>query len=104
MATFSNAKQNSVGTTAVTLLTADSPTVITGCSVANINGSTTSISLYVQEGSDIYYVAKNRAIDGGHNFEAISGNKLFLKTGDILKAISATEDSFDIIVSALDAI
>jgi len=104
MATFSNFKQNSVGTSVVTLLTADSPTIITGCSIANINGSTTSVSLYVQEASEIYYVAKNRSIDGGHSFEAISGNKLFLKTGDILKAVSSTDDSFDIIVSVLDAI
>ena len=104
MATFSNAKENLVGTTAVTLLTADSPTIVSGCSIANRHGSSTSVSLYVQEGSEIYYVAKDRSIDGGHSFEAISGNKLFLKTGDILKAIGASDDSFDIIVSVLDAI
>jgi len=104
MANFSNAKANLVGLTPVTLVDAQVATVISGCSVANRHGSTSSISLYVENASQIYYITKDRAIDGGHNFEAISGNKIFLEAGDILKAVGATADSFDIIVSILDGI
>lgn len=104
MANFSNAKSNLVGTTPVTLVDAEVATVVSGCSVANRHGSTTSVSLYIENGSEVYYITKNRAIDGGHNFEAISGNKIFLEAGDVLKAVGATEGSFDIIVSILDGI
>jgi hypothetical protein len=104
MANFSNAKANLVGTTPVTLVDADVATVISGCSVANRHASTTSVSLYVENNSEVYYITKNRAIDGGHNFEAISGNKIFLQAGDVLKAVGSTPDSFDIILSVLDGI
>lgn len=104
MANFSNAKSNLVGTTPVTLVDAEVATVISGCSIANRHGSTSSVSLYIENANEIYYVTKDRAIDGGHNFEAISGNKIFLEAGDALKAVGATEDSFDIIVSILDGI
>jgi hypothetical protein len=104
MANFSNAKANLVGTTPVTLVDAQVATVISGCSVANRHGSTTSISLYVENNSEIYYIVKARLVDGGHNFEAISGNKIFLQAGDILKAVSNIDESFDILVSTLDGI
>jgi hypothetical protein len=104
MANFSNAKENLVGTTPVTLVDATIPTVVAGCSIANRHGSTTSVSLYVENTSEIYYITKDRSVDGGHNFEAISGNKIFLQSGDVLKAVAATADSFDIVVSTLDGI
>jgi hypothetical protein len=104
MANFSNAKANLVGTTPVTLIDAEVPTIISGCSVANRHGSTTSVSLYVENDNEIYYIVKSRAVDGGHNFEAVSGNKIFLQAGDLLKAVGSTTDSFDILVSTLDGI
>jgi len=106
MANFSNAKANLVGTTPVTLIDAQVATVISGCSIANRHGSTTSVSLYIEDSaeSDIYYIAKDRSVDGGHSFEAISGNKIFLQAGDILKVVGASANSFDVIVSVLDGI
>lgn len=104
MANFSNSKANLVGTSAVILVDAQAPTVVTGCSIANRHGSTTSVSLYIENTSEIYYITKDRSVDSGHSFEAISGNKIFLQSGDVLKAVAATADSFDIIVSTLDGI
>lgn len=104
MANFWNAKVNSVGTTAVTLITATEETVISGCSIANTHSSTTSISVYIENNAEQYYLVKNRQVDGGHNFEAISGNKIFLMAGDTLKAVSSTEAAFDIVISALDGV
>jgi hypothetical protein len=104
MATFSNLKAKNVGTTVVTLTSAIQPTVIAGCNMANITGSTNSISLYVQSGSDIYYIVKGKSVDGGNSYDAITGNKIFLESGDALKAVAGTEDAFDIVVSILDGI
>lgn len=104
MANFSNAKANLVGTTPVTLVDAQLATVVAGCSIANRHGSTTSVSLYVENATQIYYITKDRSVDGGHSFEAISGNKIFLQAGDVLKAVAASANSFDIIVSVLDGI
>lgn len=104
MANFSNVKANLVGTTPVTLVDAQVATVVSGCSVANRHGSSTSVSLYIENSGEIYYVTKNRTVDNGHNFEAISGNKIFLQAGDVLKAVAASADSFDIVVSVLDGI
>ena len=104
MANFSNAKANLVGTTPVILVDAQVATVISGCSVANRHGSTTSMSLYIENASQTYYITKDRSVDSGHNFEAISGNKIFLQAGDVLKAVGNAPNSFDIIVSVLDGI
>ena len=104
MAVFSNLKVNDVGTTAVTLTTAVQPTVIAGCNMANTTGSTNSISLYIQSGSETYYIVKGKSVDGGNSFDAITGNKIFLEAGDALKAVAGTANAFDIVVSILDGI
>lgn len=104
MAVFSNLKENGVGETPVTLLTAEVPTVIAGCMLANITGSTNSISLYIEVGSETYYILKGKSVDGGHSFDAITGNKIFLEAGDVLKAVAGTNNAFDIVVSILDGI
>jgi hypothetical protein len=104
MATFSNLKSSAVGTTAVTLDTVTEATIITGCNLTNIIGSSASVSLYVQNGGTSYYILKDRVVEGGKNLEAITGNKIVLVNGDALKVISSAEDSFDVIVSTLDGI
>lgn len=104
MAVFSNLKENGVGETPVTLLTASQATVIAGCMLANITGSTNSISLYIQNGSEIYYILKSKSVDGGNSFDAITGNKIFLENGDALKVVAGTESAFDVVVSILDGI
>jgi len=104
MATFSNLKARNVGTDPVTLLTAIQPTVIAGCMLANITGSTNSISLYVDNEDLSYYILKAKTVDGGNSFDAITGNKIFLEAGDSLKAQAGTAAAFDIIVSILDGI
>lgn len=104
MAVFSNLKENGVGETPVTLLTAEVPTVIAGCMLANTTGSTNSISLYIEVGSETYYILKSKSVDGGNSFDAITGNKIFLEAGDVLKAVAGTNNAFDIVVSILDGI
>lgn len=104
MAAFSNLKVNGVGTTPVTITSATQPTVIAGCMLANVMGSTNIISLYIENGSEIYYILKGKSVDGGNSFDAITGNKIFLEAGDALKAVAGSADAFDIVVSILDGI
>lgn len=102
MANFGNIKSSSVGTTVLTLKSITTATLITGCNIVNKTGSSASISLYVQNGSSIYYIFKDKLITGNTNAEAITGNKIVLVSGDTLKAVSTVDSAFDILVSTLD--
>jgi hypothetical protein len=102
MANFGNVKSASIGTSAVTLKTITTPTLVTGCNILNKTGASASISLYVTNSSTDYYIFKNKQIDGNTNVEAITGNKIVLVNGDVLKAVGNVSAGFDIIVSTLD--
>ena len=102
MANFGNIKSASVGTTAVTLKSITVPTLITGCNIVNKTGSSASISLYVTNGGNTYYIFKDKPVNGNTNTEAITGNKIVLVSGDALKAVSTVDGVFDILVSTLD--
>lgn len=109
MATFSNLKAKGIGTSEVIISDIVIPTVITGCSMANIIGSSASISLYIvnvdeEENETIYYIVKDHGVDGGQNYDAISSNKIFLKNGDSLRASASVAASFDVLVSIMDGI
>jgi hypothetical protein len=102
MANFGNVKSASIGTSAVTLKTVTTPTLVTGCNILNKTGASASVSLYVTNSSTDYYIFKNKQIDGNTNVEAITGNKIVLVNGDVLKAVGNVSAGFDIIVSTLD--
>ena len=102
MANFGNVKSASIGTSAVTLKTVTTPTLVTGCNILNKTGASASVSLYVTNSSTDYYIFKNKQIDGNTNVEAITGNKIVLVSGDVLKAVGNVASGFDIIVSTLD--
>jgi hypothetical protein len=102
MANFGNVKSASIGTSAVTLKTVTTPTLVTGCNILNKTGASASVSLYVTNSSTDYYIFKNKQIDGNTNVEAITGNKIVLVNGDVLKAVGNVASGFDIIVSTLD--
>jgi len=104
MATFSNLKSKEVGTSVVTLGTFTAATIITGCNIANRLGSSASVSLYVENSTNIYYIFKDKVVNGGEATEAITGNKIVLVNGDSLKAVGSVGSAFDIIVSKLDGI
>ena len=102
MANFGNIKSASVGTSPVTLKSITTPTLITGCNIVNKLGTSASISLYVVNGGNTYYIFKDRPVDGSTNAEAITGNKIVLVSGDSLRAVSTVAGAFDILVSTLD--
>jgi len=102
MANFGNIKSASVGATPVNLKTMTTATLITGCNIVNKTGSSASVSLYVVNGSNTYYIFKDKQIDGNTNAEAITGNKIVLVSGDSLRVVGNVPSAFDILVSTLD--
>jgi hypothetical protein len=102
MANFSNAKATGVGSSVVTLKSVTVPTLVTGCNLVNKTATSSSISLYITNNSINYYIFKDKRVDGNSNVEAITGNKIVLINGDVLKAVSDTASSFDVVVSILD--
>ena len=102
---FERDKQRNVGVSAVTLRTADSDDAIVGINVANIISSQITISVFIHDGSDDFYIVKDAPIPSGSALQVLDGGaKIVLQNNDVLKVKSNTASSADVWVSAVDAI
>ena len=107
---FERNTANGVGTSAVTLRTANSDDAIVGIRLANVTTSQINVSVFVTTaaagGSDLnVYLIKNAPIPVGSSLELIDGgSKIVLQTGDELKVQSDTDASLNCYVSFVDAI
>ena len=102
---FERDKQRNVGVSAVTLRTADSDDAIVGINVANIISSQITISVFINDGSNDFYIVKNAPIPSGSALQVLDGGaKIVLQNNDVLKVKSNTASSADVWVSAVDAI
>ena len=94
-----------VGTSATTLFTADSFDTIVGIALANITDSEIKVDVYVNDGSNDYYLIKNAPIQSGGTLQIIDGGaKYVIQSADVLKVVSNTASSCDVWVSAVDDI
>ena len=96
-----------VGTSATTLLTADSFDTIVGISLANVTDSEIKVDVILNDAdsSNDVYLIKNAPIIDGQALQVIDGGaKYVVKSGDVLKVVSDTASSCDVIVSVVDAI
>ena len=96
-----------VGTSAVTLFTADSFDTIVGIDLANITDSEIKVDVILNDAdsSNDVYLIKNAPIINGQALQVIDGGaKYVVKSGDVLKVVSDTASSCDVIVSVVDAI
>ena len=106
--TFKNAQSIGVGTSEVSVYTVPSSTTTTivGLSCANTTSTSpikASIRVNDSSASTHAYVVKNAEIFEGGSLVAVGGDqKLVLETGDILKVISDTGNSIDVIVSYME--
>ena len=97
--------QRNVGTSAVTVRTADSDDAIVGINIANTTTSQITVEAYVTVSSADYYIIKNAPIPAGSALQVLDGGaKVVLQTGDALKVKSNTASSADVWVSVVDAI
>ena len=77
---FENAKARNVGTSASTLLTANSDDAVIGIRIANVVTQTIQIDAYISSGGSDYHLAKNVSIPQGSSIESVSYTHLTLPT------------------------
>lgn len=106
--TFKNAQSIGVGTSEVSVYTVPSSTTTTIVGLSCANTTTTSpikvgIRVFDSSASTHAYVVKNAEIFEGGALVAVGGDqKLVLETGDIIKVVSDTTNSIDVIVSYME--
>jgi hypothetical protein len=67
--------------------------------------STIQVDVFINDGSNDYYLIKNAPIVSGGSLELIDGgSKIVMQNNDILKAQSDTASSLDVWASFVDAI
>jgi hypothetical protein len=105
---FKNAQSIGVGTSEVSVYTAPSSTTTTVVGLSCANTTSTSpikVSIRLNDSSESThaFVVKNAEIFEGGALVAVGGDqKLVLETGDIIKVVSDTGNSVDVIVSLME--
>ena len=97
--------QRNVGTSAATVHTSNSDDAIISVRCANTTTSTINIDVFINDGSNDYYLIKNAPIVPGGSLELIDGgSKIVIESGDVVKAQSDTASSLSVWMSVVDAI
>ena len=97
--------QRNVGTSAATVHTSNSDDAVISIRCANTTTSTIQVDVFINDGSNDYYLIKNAPIVSGGSLELIDGgSKIVMQNNDILKAQSDTASSLDVWASFVDAI
>ena len=93
------------GTSASTLFTANSYDTVIGIALANTTSSEIKVDVYINDGSNDYYLIKNAPIQTGGALQIIDGGaKYVVHSADVLKVVSDTASSCDVVVSTVDDI
>ena len=94
-----------VGTSAVTLRTADSDDALIGINIANVTTSQILMDVFINDGSNDYYIIKDAPIPVGSTLQVLDGGaKVVMQASDVLKVQSDTALSADVWVSVVDTI
>ena len=108
--TFKQATKSGLVTTAISstgtnILTAggSSTLILLSALVANKTSSSANVDIYLKPSSgDEVYFLKAVPVPAGSSLELISGSKIILESGDILRARCDTASAADLTVSYLD--
>jgi hypothetical protein len=105
--TFYRKVSSGVGNAAVTLgsytVGTNTKTVVLGLTVANTSGTTISADVYINNGSDNYYLVKGAPINAGGALVPIGGDqKLVLQFNDNVKIKSDSATSIDAVMSIME--
>jgi hypothetical protein len=102
---FERNTSNAVGTSAVTLRTANSDDAIVGIMIANVATSQINVEVYINDGSNDIHLVKDAPIPVGSSLQVLDGGaKIVMQSGDALNVKSDTASSADVWVSVVDAI
>ena len=101
---FRNDLESAVGTSEATLVTGSDFDAVIGIRLCNILTSTIEVDVYIVNSGN-KYLAKDVVIPPNSAIELIQGGaKIVLKNGDVLKAVSNTASSVDIVTSFINQI
>ena len=87
---------------------ADTKTVIIGLTVSNIKGASVTADAQIVtasssgENADDVYIIKDVPLPAGSSIEIMSGNKIVLEAGDIVKVKGSVTDAVDAILSIME--
>jgi hypothetical protein len=94
-----------VGTGAVTLRTANSDDALIGINIANVTTTQILMDVFINDGSNDYYIIKDAPIPVGSTLQVLDGGaKVVMQASDVLKVQSDTASSADVWVSVVDTI
>ena len=94
-----------VGTSAVTLRTANSDDALIGINIANVTTTQILMDVFINDGTDDYYIIKDAPIPVGSTLQVLDGGaKVVMQASDVLKVQSDTASSADVWVSVVDTI
>ena len=102
---FRNNLQRNVGTSEVTLVTGGDYDAVIGIRCCNVTTSTIEVDVFIDNSGNDHFIAKGVVVPPNSAIELIQGGaKIVLKSGDVLKAVSNTASSVDIVTSYIDQI
>jgi len=101
---------NGAALTSVYTVPANTTTVIIGLTIANIKGASITGDIQIVtaatsgENADNVYLVKDVPLPSGSSMEIMSGNKIILNAGDIVKASGSNSsgNDADIILSIME--
>lgn len=105
MDTKSSLVTNAVNDSLTNVLTAGGTAtlIVLSALVSNKAGSSANVDLFLvtTTGDDVFLI-RNAPVPAGSSLELISGNKIIMESGDILRARSDTSTALDISISYLE--
>ena len=102
---FHSYATHNVGTTPVTIYAPSVKAVMIGLTICNIYGATLSLTITLTKASGtVVTLVNNQRFDSGKLFDFMAGNKLIVEAGDMLSAVAAANNAYDIVVSALEGV
>ena len=94
-----------VGTGEVVLRTANSDDALIGINIANVTTTQILMDVFINDGSNDYYIIKDAPIPVGSTLQVLDGGaKVVMQASDVLKVQSDTASSADVWVSVVDTI
>ena len=102
---FRRNTSNNVGTSPVSVYTADSFDTIVGIALTNVHSSSINVDVYINDGTNDIYLVKSAPIPVGSQLQLIDGGaKVVVENGDVIKVKSDVASSCDVWISAVDSI
>lgn len=101
---FTNGLQRDIGTTPITIYTcpANKKSILIELDVCNKTNANVQVDAYITSSGSDFYLIKNAPIPAGGTLQVVSGQKIVLKNSELIKVVSNTSTSVDVVASILE--